>query len=75
MIFLGTHYARTLEAWLVKFDRNIGAVRALFASTYGAANVERWVARWRMFFMACSELFGYNDGNSWFVSMYSFDKR
>lgn len=71
----GTHYSRTLEAWLKLMDANEARVRALFAATYGAAEVERWVARWRMFFMACSELFAFNGGDEWFVSHYLFAPR
>jgi len=71
----GVHYSRTLEAWLKLMDASITEVRALFARTYGVAEVERWVARWRMFFMACSELFAYGSGNEWFVSHYLFAPR
>ena len=28
----------------------------------------RWFHRWRMFFLAVAELFGYANGNEWFVS-------
>lgn len=42
---------------------------------YGEAEVGRWVQRWRMFFMACEELFGYRDGSEWLVCHYLFHKR
>ncbi|AZZ38289.1 SAM-dependent methyltransferase [Bdellovibrio sp. qaytius] len=66
----GTHYQKTLEAWLEKMDQNEDQVRVLFKNTYGAENVELWVNRWRVFYMACSELFGFNGGNEWAVTHY-----
>lgn len=63
----GLHYSRTLEAWLRKMDAKRERLMPVFRRTYGA-EAERWFARWRMFFMACSELFRYRGGNEWFVA-------
>ena len=63
----GLHYSLTLEAWLAEMDRNRELLLPVFARTYGD-NSERWFARWRMFFMACSELFRYRSGAEWFVA-------
>ncbi len=63
----GLHYSRTLEAWLRAMDANRQRLIPLFRDTYGD-QAERWFARWRMFFMACSELFGYRHGMEWYVS-------
>jgi cyclopropane-fatty-acyl-phospholipid synthase len=72
--FNGRHYQRTLEAWLVNQDQHRKAVLALFRETYGSGEAERWFQRWRVFFMACAELFGYRDGEEWGVSHYRFGK-
>lgn len=68
----GVHYQRTAEAWLENLDRNRAeAVRLLqSAGSLGRKDAERQVQRWRMFFLACSELFGYRQGSEWLVSHY-----
>lgn len=71
----GTHYQRTAEAWLANMDANRKEIWPLFIQTYGEATVKRWWAYWRVFFMACAELWGYREGNEWHVSHYRFVKR
>jgi len=66
----GDHYARTLRAWLDKMDARKGAVMPILEDTYGKDQADRWRMRWRIFFMACEELFAYNGGNEWYVSHY-----
>lgn len=68
----GTHYAKTCEAWLARMDAASPKLRQLFAETYGPDEVTRWWSRWRIFFLACAELFAYRDGNEWMVSHYRF---
>lgn len=64
----GTHYARTAEAWLTNLD----AVRDLIEPVVGGPHR---VERWRVFFLACAELFGYRDGREWQVAHYRFARR
>ena len=70
----GTHYAKTCNAWLDLMDGRRDAVMPILADTYGEADADRWWMRWRMFFMACAELFDYDGGDEWFVSHYRFSK-
>lgn len=70
----GTHYQRTANAWLAQMDARRGAVMAALAGAYGPEAAPRWFHRWRMFFMACAELFGYRDGTEWRVAHYRFAK-
>jgi cyclopropane-fatty-acyl-phospholipid synthase len=68
----GLHYEMTANAWLTNMDRNKDRIMPILQATYGAENAERWFRRWRIFFMACAELFAFNDGEEWFVSHYLF---
>lgn len=70
----GQHYEKTAEAWLDNLDQNREMVEAVFARTYGDEEAKLWIQRWRMFFMACAELFGYRDGNEWLVCHYRFTR-
>lgn len=71
----GTHYQKTAEAWLTNMDQNRDRIEQLFADTYGKTHMTRWWVYWRVFFMACAELWGYRNGKEWFVSHYRFTKR
>jgi cyclopropane-fatty-acyl-phospholipid synthase len=70
----GVHYQKTAEAWLANTDAHRQEILPLFAETYGVENTQRWWAYWRIFFMACAELWGYREGNEWLVSHYLFQK-
>jgi cyclopropane-fatty-acyl-phospholipid synthase len=70
----GTHYERTANAWLANMDANREALWPILERTYGAESAEIWWNRWRIFFMACAELFGYRSGQEWWVSHYLFGR-
>jgi len=70
----GTHYEKTANAWLANQDRKKEAVMAVMRTTYGPEQAKIWYQRWRMFWMACAELFGYRGGNEWIVGHYRFVK-
>ena len=71
----GQHYARTCEAWLQNLDACYQELCGLFQPLVGTQQAKVVVQRWRMFFMACAELFNYRDGNEWFISHYLFEQR
>ncbi len=64
----GRHYARTSEDWLANLEARKERVLQLFASTYGRDQASTWYHRWRVFFLACAELFAYGGGREWVVS-------
>lgn len=69
----GIHYSRTLEAWLQKHDAARGEILEIFRKTYGR-EARLWSQRWRIFYMACSELFAYRSGKEWMVMHYLFER-
>lgn len=71
----GQHYAKTLEAWLVKLDACQAQLMPVLTDVYGATDAQRWFMRWRIFFLACAELFNYRQGQEWWVSHYLFQPR
>jgi cyclopropane-fatty-acyl-phospholipid synthase len=70
----GSHYQKTSEAWLARMDAAREELLPLIGETYGADQQTRWWVYWRVFFMACAELWGYRDGDEWIVSHYRFRK-
>ncbi len=81
----GLHYHKTSEAWLQRMDANLAEISELFRQTYGVGasgqplpngqreqETRRWIVRWRVFFMACAELWGFRNGTEWMVSHYLF---
>jgi cyclopropane-fatty-acyl-phospholipid synthase len=64
----GIHYQKTAEAWLELQDLQRDALLPILADVYGGADAARWFERWRLFFIACAELFGYRGGNEWWVT-------
>jgi cyclopropane-fatty-acyl-phospholipid synthase len=68
--FDGGHYQKTARAWLERMDQNRGHVLQIFAETYGKQEALRWWVRWRVFFLAVEELWGFRNGREWLVSHY-----
>lgn len=71
----GNHYNKTSEAWLANMDKNKAQIIPLFETTYGKDQAVKWWVYWRLFYMACAELWGYNNGEEWIVSHYLFTKK
>jgi cyclopropane-fatty-acyl-phospholipid synthase len=63
----GSHYADTANAWLANLDHERARLLPILEETYGR-EAERWHQRWRMFFMACAELFAFDRGEQWWVT-------
>lgn len=68
----GSHYQKTCAAWLANMDSKRAQIEPIFASTYGAQKVRKWWVYWRLFFLACEELFNFRQGEQWIVSHYLF---
>lgn len=70
----GTHYQKTSEAWLTNMDLHRSEIIPILENTYGRGEKTRWWVYWRVFFMACAELWGFKNGKEWIVSHYLFSK-
>ncbi len=68
----GTHYQRTANHWLGNQDAQRDAVMRVLTQAYGQQGAALWFQRWRMFWMSCSELFGFDDGQQWLIAHYRF---
>jgi len=71
----GRHYAQTAEHWLKNMDAHRAEIMPLFAQTYGADQAVKWWSYWRIFYLACAELWWFRSGEEWLVSHYLFQKR
>jgi cyclopropane-fatty-acyl-phospholipid synthase len=70
----GTHYEKTANAWLRTLDENRDAALSALREGQGPTESRAWLNRWRVFFLACAELWGLNNGREWMVSHYLFNK-
>ena len=73
-VWSGQHYEKTANAWLQNIDKNEAKAIAILEDIYGEKNAKKWLQRWRIFFMSCAELWGFDKGNEWKVSHYLFKK-
>jgi cyclopropane-fatty-acyl-phospholipid synthase len=64
----GEHYSRTAEHWLRNLDVHHAELLQLFSEDEPRNDAQRRLQRWRMFFIACAELFGFEGGGEWLVS-------
>ncbi|MDZ8119311.1 SAM-dependent methyltransferase [Pontiella agarivorans] len=71
----GQHYAKTLRAWLDRIDINSQYAIAVLERALGAEEARLQFGRWRIFFMACEELFSFEGGEEWYVAHYLLEKR
>ena len=66
----GRDYERTLRAWLANLDTRRAEAEEVLGNGGPPGTGRVRVGRWRLFFLACAELFGYREGREWFVAHY-----
>jgi len=73
----GQNYEKTSNSWLETLDDNWknGKLAPVLREAYGAGKEREWYVNWRLFYLACAELFGYSNGEEWVVSHYLMEKR
>jgi cyclopropane-fatty-acyl-phospholipid synthase len=70
----GRHYEKTANAWLFNLDARREAAHTLLAAAAGKSEAAIRLQRWRIFYMACAELFAYAQGREWWVNHYLFER-
>jgi cyclopropane-fatty-acyl-phospholipid synthase len=71
----GLHYRETANAWLANLDKHRTEIVEIARQNYGSKDANRWVQRWRIFFLAVSEMWGFRKGEEWIISHFRFRKR
>ncbi len=71
----GTHYARTLQAWLARLDADPERALALLGEGRTEAEAKTLLGGWRLFLLSTDEIWGYKGGDRWLVSHHLFEKR
>ncbi len=71
----GTHYAKTLQAWLERLDADPERALALLGAGRTRAEARTLLGGWRLFLLSTDELWGYRGGDRWLVSHYLFERR
>jgi len=66
----GEHYQRTASAWLVRLDSNRTQIVEELRAVAGTINAKAIYRQWRLSLLATEELFGFHDGQEWWVSQY-----
>jgi cyclopropane-fatty-acyl-phospholipid synthase len=74
-IWNGRHYEKTSNLWAANMDRHKETILRQFEKVYGPGQGLRWFYRWKIFFLACAELFGTREGNEWFVQHTLFSRK
>ncbi|HYX32391.1 MAG TPA: cyclopropane-fatty-acyl-phospholipid synthase family protein [Oligoflexus sp.] len=69
----GQNYQKTSEAWLANMKAHEKEIMAIFQTHY-KDEAQKWWNFWKIFFLACAELWGFRQGNEWHVSHYLFSK-
>jgi cyclopropane-fatty-acyl-phospholipid synthase len=71
----GTHYAKTLDAWLQRFDAREVEGKSILRRERPEAEVRRLFETWRVFFISARETWKWRGGDQWMVSHYLLEPR
>ncbi|MGB0715273.1 MAG: SAM-dependent methyltransferase [Phycisphaerae bacterium] len=69
----GSHYGKTSDAWFDLQVKRRREVMPILVEAYGD-DAAIWFERWKIFFLACAELFHFNRGEEWGVGHYRFSR-